>query len=459
MCGIVGGFRPIAIEAGSLSIAHRGPDGTGLWQNDHLAFAHRRLAIQDLSEASRQPLSRGEITICYNGELWNVDQLRRELREEGRTFTTTGDAEVVATALDEWDVGALKRFDGQFALAWQRAEAPVLYVARDPFGEVPLSIQTGALSPPSFASERKAFGAMGQVGDISDVVPGTWASYSRTGKIHEERWHDVSTDIMAIGIREAAERLRFLLGRAVAKRLIGDASTCVLLSGGIDSALIAAFAAERGVRTAYTAVMDRKSKDLARAREAAKMVGLNLVEVPVREPSDDDLKAVIDIIEMPHQAQVEIGWACLALAEAINKDGHKIVLSGEGADELFASYGFAFHGLQKESWATYRKRLIYDQCRKNFSRCNKIFMRRGVECRLPFVDRDVVQFCLQLPKDLVKGDSGKEEKLVLKDAANGLVPESVRSARKLAFQVGIGLTKQLSGRERRTMYGRHYRRS
>jgi asparagine synthase (glutamine-hydrolysing) len=408
-------------------------------------------------------MTRGAVTVSYNGELWNTAMLRGDLMRLGYQFTTTSDTEVVASALDCWGSDALTRFDGQFAMAWGSMTDQRLFLARDRFGEIPLHVcySHGGLYDGGYivaASERRAFAAMGLDGAVTDVMPGTWQAYHPDGRMTSEQWYDAPTAQAAL-VGDEATRLRELLKAASRRRLIGDVPTCVLLSGGIDSAVIAA-CVQPDVTIAYTAVFNTKSQDLRRARLTAQAFNMDLIEVPITVPTPEDLDAVVEVIEMPYQAQVEIAWACLALARQIADDGYKIVLSGEGSDELFASYAFAYHGLKKDGdWTGYRKGLILSQARKNFARCNKVFMRYGVECRLPFVDRDVVEFCLALPRVAVKGADGRGEKLVLREAFANQMPEEVRQAKKLAFQQGLGLIDALDGYERRTRYERVYQRT
>lgn len=461
MCGIVAGIGRVAVEAGLKAIAHRGPDGEGIKVVGDVTLGHVRLAIQDLSSMAAQPMTRGEITVSYNGELWNAPGLRTELEALGHRFTTRSDTEVVAAAIDEWDTLALEKFDGQFAIAWARS-GRTLYVARDRFGEVPLHVAVGSglYGSVLVASEMAALLEMGaDHSSVSDVEPGTWAAFSWAEKVHDQRYYDAPTSAITIEKRKASDALRTLLEAATKKRLVGDVPVCVLLSGGIDSASIAACVVACGVKpTAYTAVFDDHSADLKRARMTAAHLGLRLIEVACPSPCERDLEDTVIIIEQPSQAQVEIAWPCRKLAEVIRADGFKVVLSGEGSDELWASYGFSYHGVKKDGWHAYRKKAILAQARKNFARCNKVFMRSGVECRLPFVDRNVVEFGLSLPEAVV--NDGSRKKAVLRDAFAGILPEEVVCAPKVAFQDGMGL-KQAIGLtipNRRGFYGRSYAR-
>lgn len=229
-----------------------------------------------------------------------------------------------------------------------------------------------------------------------------------------ERYYSAPLKPRAIERNEAAIELRGLIDTGARERAISDVPVCTLLSGGIDSTAVAYFLAKYipGL-VAFTAVYDKRSRDLRCAREAAEAIGIPLIEVTIQTPTVDDLARVIRHIEMPFKAQVEIGWPCLKLAEAMRLHGFKVTFSGEGSDELWASYGFSYHALKTEDWHAYRKELFLSQARKNFPRCNKIFMAHGIECRLPFLhppmlSRSIPQYeimrkaCFDLARQFVK---------------------------------------------------------
>ena len=196
---------------------------------------------------------------------------------------------------------------------------------------------------------------------------------------------------------------------------------------------------------ASTAVLDPKAKDLRCAQLVAEMLGIELRLVPIRPPSADDLARVIRCIEMPYKAQVEIGWACLQLAERMRSDGFKVTFSGEGSDELWASYGFAYHALQKQNWHQYRKALFLSQACKNFIRCNKVFMVHSIECRLPFLHPPLVEYALSLGQEAVQ-DGRSRPKAVLQEAFLGKLPDSITRRPKVAFQDGMGLKAVIAAR-------------
>lgn len=435
MCGIVGGVGlPIkTVRAGLAVLAHRGPDASGVEEVAGVTIAHARLSILDLDRRSDQPFKRGAVVLSYNGELWNYRDLRKELRGLGASFFTGGDTEVVAEAISRWGYGALSRMNGMFAIAWATSDGAV-HLARDRFGEVPLHYTRRA-----FASELKALRAMGEAGGV-DVGPGEVVEMTAAG-CTSRRWYEPPTTPTAVDLDEAAAAVYSHVERGTVERAISDVPVCTLLSGGIDSAAVAYFLARkvRGL-VAYTAVMNERSPDLRAAREVAEAIGVELREVRVKAPSADDLARVVRAIEMPYKAQVEIGWACIRLAEVMASDGFKVTFSGEGSDELWGSYGFAYYALKKQGWHAYRKDLFLSQARKNFPRCNKVFMAKSVECRLPFLHTPLVEYALSLPRDAVRdGDGPAGRKAVLQRAFEGRLPNSVVRRSRLGFQEGLGM--------------------
>lgn len=435
MCGIIGAFGR-DIEPGITALLHRGPDARGEVQVGDLRFGHTRLAILDLDHRSDQPMRRGRTTITFSGEIWNHKQVRQTLERKGRRFTTSGDVEVLAYALDCWGPEALGRLEGMFAVAWTR-DGQELHLARDRFGEVPLHAAAGA-----FASEQKGLRALGL--SSVEVGPGEHWIIRPDGSGQIKRWYLPPIAARELSLVDASRMVGRQLEAGVVERLIADVPVCALLSGGLDSSAITLLAAQHmpGL-VAYTAVHDPRSLDLRCAREVAVALGVELREVPVPLPTPEDLAEVVRVIEMPHKAQVEIAWPCLHLARQMRADGFRVVFSGEGSDELWASYGFAYHGVKQKGWHPYRRDLVLTQARKNFARCNKVFMAHGVECRLPFLHRPLVELALSLPQAVVEADG--ETKAVLREAFRGRLPVRVINRPKVAFQDGLGIKQAIAG--------------
>ena len=447
MCGILAGFG----EPDLTRIAHRGPDAAGRHRYGLVTLGHTRLAIQDPLPRSNQPYQAGPVTVAFNGEIFNHRALRETLTWGWRTES---DTETLAVGLALDGPAFLAGIDGMFAVAWtdERDNGTVLHVARDRQGEIPLHWDRKTAM---VASERKALDGRGTA--VIDIEPGTYAQITPT-TVKVTRWHELTAQPRTATLDEAAIAVRKLLEQAVRSRAISDVPVCTLLSGGIDSAIIA-YELSRIVPdlTCYTARMNPRSPDLAAAREVAEAIGRPLVEVDVTPPTADDLARVVTVIEQPSKAQVEIGWPCLRLAKVIRGDGFKVTFSGEASDELWGSYEMSYHGIRKEGWYRYRRNLTARQAGKNFARVNKVFMAAGVEARLPFCDPELVDYALSLPETAVRtGKDPSSRKAVLSKAYTGVLPERVLHRPKLPFQTGLGLVAPLPDPAR--FYRAEYRR-
>ena len=440
MCGLIVAGHPAIVEQGIVALAHRGPDHQDVSEHDGWHLGHTRLSILDLSAAANQPMRRGRTTVVYNGELWNYEQLAAELQAGTRPLST-GDTEVLCHLLDQKGEAILPDLAGQFAVAW--VTDGTLRVARDRHGEIPVHYgYHPKYRTVVVASERKALLDVGVAPQtVRWVPPGTvmsWASPIQQPVVRE--WHTHDLRPLPDDEETAVERVDGLLAAATRKRMVtSDVPVAVLLSGGIDSSAVAFHARNHYPNlVGYTAVFDTKSKDLRCAREVAEHLGMELREVPVPAPSAADLAAVVRAIELPHKAQVEIGWACLHLADRLRSDGMKVVLSGEGADELWGSYGRAALTIRDLGWHRARGKFVVDQHRKNFARVNKVFMARSVEGRLPFADRFLVEYALGLRQDAVTGHlpdrKATQDKMVLRDGYWHRLPHSVIQRQKAAFQ-------------------------
>lgn len=443
MCGIITAAGPLDLTPAVAALSHRGPDAASITEAAGITLGHTRLAIQDPDARSDQPFRDGPITLTYNGELFNAPHVRHLVEADSpqQVWRTTGDTEVIAAALAVLGPqAALSALDGMFALAWADDRNPgTLYLARDRHGEVPLHVHRAA--PLLAASELKAFRALNRrCGKaVIDVEPGEWWAITTTGKITRHVFHRLTARPTDMSRDEATGALTAALARSVDRRVIADVPVCALLSGGIDSAaIVLELTRHHPDLTCYTAVLNPRSADLRCARETAEILGTRLIEVPVSPPTADDLSRVIHQTELAYKARVEIGWACLALAAVIRADGFKVTYSGEGSDELWASYGFAYHGLATSDWYTYRRSLITAQARRNFPRVNKSFMSHSVEARLPFLDPDVVGLALSMPRTAVQ-DGPARPKAVLQRAYLGRLPDTVTRRPKVAFQDGLGL--------------------
>lgn len=425
MCGIAGAYRSAwDLDAALKRIRHRGPDGVGVVEHERVRHGHVRLAVIDLTSASDQPFRYRDAVLSFNGEVWNFRELREELRALGHEFATTGDTEVLAAALWEWGSAALARVEGMFAFAWSRGtSAPLL--ARDRYGKIPLYVRRVGAGF-EWASERKAWASGAQA---TPLAPGSFLDLT-TGKVH--RWYTLPATS-----RHSSADVLALLRAGVERRMVADAPLCVLASGGLDSTLILAIAKRlRPDIIAYAAKYSDASPDLLAARAVCKEFGVPLREVQVAAPTASLIEQAIHAIEIPSKAQTEIALLCLPLARRIAADGFKVCLSGEAADELFGGYGnMAIAASQAGAdWRAIRVAQLEKMSRGNFVRCNKAFMSAGVECRLPFMDRNLVECVLALDKAQCPPGKG-----LLKRAAAGLAPTAIIKRQKETFQGASGM--------------------
>lgn len=423
MCGIVAAVGSVDIEPMLERIAHRGPDGSGVWHDGDIHLGHVRLAIQDTSDAAAQPFALDHIVLSYNGELWNVDELRATMPD--RDWRTTSDTEVLAALLADRGVDALDELDGMFSLVWWDGER--LYATRDRWGKVPLYLFDDGTTL-IVASERKA---LPRSSNVRSFEPGV--AVELLGMI-EKRW---ATPRAAADLEP--ETIRSTLRDAVAKRLIGDRPVCFLLSGGLDSSLILHYAVElHPSPVAYTAVFDDASPDLAAARRVADHYGVPLIEVPVPMPTTSRIEQAISVVESSMKAQVEIALAHIPLMRAIADDGFRVALSGEAADELFLGYGgLCIKASQARSDDEYRAVIagaIRKMSRGNFLRVNKVMMSAGVEGRLPFMEERLVASVLASTRE-----TNPTNKRALKAAASSVLPSWVVKRRKETFQGATGI--------------------
>jgi asparagine synthase (glutamine-hydrolysing) len=439
-----GGWVEMALDR----IAHRGPDARSVRAAEGgVIHGHVRLSILDLDERSDQPYELGVGTLSYVGELWNYRELREKLSALGHSFVTEGDTEVVAHALYEWGPRrACEAFDGQFALAW--TDAGGTWVARDRFGEIPLYVNSRAgdlfgRAGITWASERKAWDAPEAAEAIAVPAGSCWdlsegpRFYYRAPARFEERDAE-------------PERVLGLLRRAVAKRLQADVPVTCLCSGGLDSSLILALVKERVPEVmAYHITSDPDGDDLRSAVEVCEYLDVPLTALSIAVPEGAELGRSVRCIEVVSKTQVEIGTLAIPLAKRIAGDGFKVVLSGEGADELFGGYGtLARRATADGRWVRVRGEFLAKMARSDLMRVNKTLMSAGVEPRTPFLDLDLVEHVLPLGRKACPPGKG-----LLKRAAAGLLPERIIRREKLTFQGGAGvaaaLEERLVGRQRK----------
>ena len=458
MCGIVCAFniqqpvdelRPQILNL-SKKIRHRGPDWSGIYSNDNAILAHERLAIVDPASC-RQPLysKDGKLVLEVNGEIYNHQEIRRRL-EGSYEFLTKSDCEVILALYREKGPNFLEELNGIFAFALYDIEHDVFLIGRDHIGIIPLYQGWDDYGTYYVASELKAL--EGQCTLIEEFLPGQYL-YSpdqKPTKWYTRDWMDYNN------VKDNTtniDELRQALEDAVERQLMADVPYGVLLSGGLDSSIISAiakkFAAMR-IESGNTeaawwpqlhsfAVGLVGSPDLAAARKVADHIGTIHHEITFTiQEGLDAIRDVIYHIETYDVTTIRASTPMYLLARFIKSMGVKMVLSGEGADEIFGGYLY-FHKapnaeeFHKETVRKLDKLHLYDCLR-----ANKSLAAWGVEGRVPFLDKEFLDVAMRLnPKDKMAGN-GKMEKWVLRKAFEDYLPESVAWRQKEQFSDGVG---------------------
>lgn len=458
MCGIVGVFdlktsaeslRPQILQM-SRKIRHRGPDWSGIYCGKNAILAHERLSIVDPQSGGQPLLSKdGKLALAVNGEIYNHREIRAQLDGEYE-FLTGSDCEVILALYRKKGINFLEDLNGIFAFALYDSENDSWLIARDPVGVIPLYIGWDNEGRLYAASELKAL--EGVCSSIKPFLPGHYW-YSREGQMtrwYKRDWTEYeavknnTTDITA---------LRSALEDAVKRQLMSDVPYGVLLSGGLDSSIISAIAKKYAARRIETdsrkeawwprlhsfAIGLECAPDLAAARKVAEHIGTvhHEIHYTVQEGLDA-IRDVIYFIETYDVTTVRASTPMYLLARVIKSMGIKMVLSGEGADEVFGGYLYfhkapdakAFH---EETVRKLGKLHLYDCLRANKSLC-----AWGVEGRVPFLDKEFLDVAMRLnPEDKMIKD-GRIEKWVLRKAFEDLLPESVVWRQKEQFSDGVG---------------------
>ena len=456
MCGIAAVYGPHG--AGETSrmldrLAHRGPDDAGEVRVGGAWLGHRRLSIVDV-DGGRQPFANasGDVWLVGNGEVYNHEQVRATLAPA--PFRTRSDNEVALHLLDERGPAALGELEGMFAFL-VAAEDGRFVAARDPVGIKPLYWarpprplhRSGSVC---FASEMAAFAPAlmpyveafppgchwtpeGGVTRFADAVPaaGEGAPAARAVWTSDGEPTDAAL---------AATR-RILIG-SVQRQLMGDVPVGVFLSGGLDSAIVAAIAARHlaaaGERLKTFAVGTPGSADLLAARVVARHLGTEHHERVYR--SREAIRALPDVvraIEHFDPSLVRSAVPNFLLAEMTSQHV-KVVLTGEGADELFAGYEYLRGFESPDALQAELMRTVHGLHNLNLQRCDRVTMAHGLEARVPFLDRQVIAFAFGLPMAWKQSARGELEKRLLRRAFGAWLPDEIVWREKAEFGDGSG---------------------
>ena len=513
MCGIAGWLLdgPSGLGVADLQhmldvISHRGPDDTGTHIEDSgVALGHNRLSIIDLTRGGHQPMinsANGDV-LTFNGEIYNFRDLRCDLEAKGYRFRSQSDTEVLLFAFAAWGTECVRHMRGMFAFAIWRPEERAMFLFRDPMGIKPLYYWI----PPSggivFASELKALlafpgfqpsldrRAIGQflefgytfendrtiLKGVRKLPPGHFLRVRANEKPKLERYFrpNVESDCAA-RVSDVEDKLHAALEEVTAQHLIADVPVGLLLSGGLDSSLIAALAARRTqIRTFTMGFAHSDLDERAHARRVARHIGSEHEEILITPPEvSDDLQSTIACFD-----DLFADWGTIStrlLYKKCRERGIKVVLVGEGADELFGGYGSVFRSsasrLPTDWWLfqLYRRYCgqrygrffgAFRALMRNYLNCvnedrfdavrlfetrnqlpnnyvmkvDKASMSVSVEARVPYLDQRVAEIAYRIPKNLLL--AGGTEKSILRRVASRfqLLPEETLARPKLGGSI------------------------
>ena len=469
MCGIVGIFN-ISEQSDTLrqkalrmsqKIRHRGPDWSGIYSGGTAILAHERLSIVD-PESGKQPLFSpdGKQVLAVNGEIYNHKDIRRQYK--GRyAFQTGSDCEVILALYREWrasvngnsssvPVSFLESLSGIFAFALYDEARDEFLIARDPIGVIPLYIGYDADGKLYVASELKAL--EGQCERYEPFLPGCyyWSREPGIRRYYVRDWMNYGN----VKDNDASvEDIQKALEDAVRRQLMSDVPYGVLLSGGLDSSVISAIAQKYAPhrieddsqspaywpRLHSFAVGLKGAPDLEKARMVADYIGTVHHEINYTiQEGLDAIRDVIYYIETYDVTTVRASTPMYLLARVIKSMGIKMVLSGEGADEIFGGYLYFHKAPNAEEFHEETVRKLGKLYMYDCLRANKSLSAWGVEGRVPFLDKEFLDVAMRTNPS-AKMCPGKEiEKKIVREAFAGMLPEAVAWRQKEQFSDGVG---------------------
>ena len=434
----------------SRRIRHRGPDWSGIWCGGSAVLAHERLSIVDPKSGGQPLLSPdGKLVLAVNGEIYNHQEIRR--RYAGKyDFQTGSDCEVILALYRDKGPDFLEELSGIFAFALYDAEKDAFLIARDPIGVIPLYIGFDADGTVYAASELKAL--EGQCDRYEPFLPGHlyWSREPGMKRWYTRDWMEYEAvkdgPASTLAVREA-------LMDAVKRQLMSDVPYGVLLSGGLDSSVISAIAEKYSAmrieddsktrawwpRLHSFAVGLKGAPDLDMARLVAEHIGTVHHEINYTiQEGLDALRDVIYYTETYDVTTIRASTPMYLLARVIKSMGIKMVLSGEGADEIFGGYLYfhkapsarAFH---EETVRKLSKLHLYDCLR-----ANKSLSAWGVEGRVPFLDKEFLDVAMRLNPVIKMCPGATVEKKIVREACADLIPAEVAWRQKEQFSDGVG---------------------
>jgi len=458
MCGIVAIYnnqirfdkdmRSKCLEM-SKKVRHRGPDWSGIYSTDNAILAHERLSIVDI-KSGRQPLFSNDenIILTVNGEIYNHLDFRNSSKIDYE-YQTNSDCEVIIPLYKKYGCELVNHINGIFSFFIYNKSENSFFVARDPIGVIPLYMGNDDNGTYYFSSEMKCL--VGKCSKIKEFPPGHYMTNNDNNpiKYYNKDWMNYDN----IKNNNSKTDLRESLEDAVKRQLMSDVPFGVLLSGGLDSSVISSIVKKFSKKRIESnqekdawwpqihsfAVGLKGSPDLIAASKVSKHLGTIHHEIHFTiQEALDSLEDVIYYLETYDVTTVRASTPMYLMARYIKSMGVKMVLSGEGADEIFGGYLY-FHKapnareFHEETVRKINKLHLFDCLR-----ANKSLSAWGVEGRVPFLDKEFIDYSMNIDPKLKMISSDKIEKHILRDSFNGYLPNDILWRQKEQFSDGVG---------------------
>lgn len=449
MCGIIAIYHQnklqhadqIALELAK-TIRHRGPDDSSVLSLNNITLAHERLSVVGV-ESGRQPITSADdsIALVANGEIYNHRQIRTDF-EDSYAFKTTSDSEVLLPLFQAYGFDMFDHLNGMYGFVIYNDTTGECLVARDPIGIIPLYYGYDENDMLYIASEMKAISAVCDV--VSEFPPGHYMlanSSTEPERFYKPSWREFDN---VSENTSSAVQIRESLSAAIRSHMDCEVGYGVLLSGGLDSSIISAVAQkitkEQGKKPLHSfSVGLSGSPDLVAAKEVAEHIGTLHHEVTFTV--DEGIKAMEDVIyhlETYDITTIRAATPMYLMARKIKSLGLKVVLSGEGSDELFGGYLYFHKAPNAREFHEETVRKLEQLSKYDCLRSNKAMSAWGIESRVPFLDNEFINVAMtQNPLAKMCGN-GVIEKRILREAFEDLLPQSIAWRQKEQFSDGVG---------------------